>query len=74
MVSKKKLNGKGQYGYLMVRKEAIEAFKACRDPDETRTATLMKLIKTYQESKNRKRPNCSDSGINQTIAENALKA
>jgi hypothetical protein len=54
------------YGQLRFKNEAIEAFKKCREPDETRTDTLMKLIKTYQETKNRKCPDLTDRGIIQT--------
>jgi tartrate dehydratase alpha subunit/fumarate hydratase class I-like protein len=69
MVSNKKRNVK--YDYICANKEAVAEFKKCREADETRTDTLMKLIKTYKESKNRKRPDCSDPGITQTIVENA---
>lgn len=54
------------YGQLQIKKETIEEFKKCRDPDETRTDTLNKLIKTYWESKNRKCPDLAEPGITQT--------
>jgi hypothetical protein len=56
------------YGQLNVRKDAIERFKKCREPDETRTDTLNKLVDAYEELKtlrNRKCP-ASEPGIIQT--------
>lgn len=64
MVSNNK-NRNVKYGQIQIRIEAIEEFKKCRGPDETRTDTLMKLIKTYQE-KNRKHPDLSDPGVIET--------
>lgn len=57
------------YGQLRFKLSTIKKFKECREPDETRSDTLDKLIENYQKNKNRKRPDCSDPGINQTIAE-----
>jgi hypothetical protein len=54
------------YGQLRFKNEAIEEFKKCREPDETRTDTLMKLIKTYQEQKNRKCQAREEPGIIET--------
>jgi hypothetical protein len=59
------------YGQLRFKEAAIKEFKKCREPDETRTDTLMKLIKTFKEKQNRKHPDCSDPGVQETIIENA---
>jgi hypothetical protein len=59
------------YGQLKFRKEAIAEFKKCREPDESWSDTLTKIAKTFQEKQNRKRPDCSDPGIQKPVIENA---
>jgi hypothetical protein len=55
-----------KYDYIQIRAEAKKAFMECQEGRETQTDTMMKLVKMFKESKNRKCPDLADQGIIQT--------
>jgi hypothetical protein len=55
-----------KYDYIQVRAEAKTAFMKCQEGRETQTDTILKLVKMFEEKKNRKCPDLAEPGIIET--------